>query len=419
MKKANLVLMAALAAAGVVSVSAALLAPAPAVAAEEKKAEPQKVGTKIRKPLAAAQDAVQAKNWEAASAALAEAAAVPPTTAYEKYLVDELGWFVKLQQKDYPGAIQALERAVESGFVAPEEMPQRYKALAQLNYETKNYAKAVEYGNKAIAASPENADLGAMVAHSLYMQQDYAGARATVDRLTAGSAKPDEQLLLIGLRSSYELKDRAGTMKSLESLVRYYPQQKYWEDLLSNQLYETKGDREMRTLYRLMSDTGTIDKPEEYSEAATVLMSGGFPTEAKAVLERGLAANVFQGEAATRAKAELQRASSAADADRKDLPGADAALAAAKTGNAMVATGKLYFSMGEYAKAADAIVKGLAAGGVTDVDDANTLLGIAYARTDKYAEANAAFAAVKDAKLNEVNRLWKLYVETQQAPAGA
>ena len=94
-------------------------------------------------------------------------------------------------------------------------------------------------------------------------------------------------------------------------------------------------------------------------------------------------------------------------------------LAAAKTGNQMVATGKLYFSVGEYAKAADAIQKGLAKGGVTDVDDANALLGVALVRADKPGEARPAFEAVKGAKYAEVARLWLLYVDTKMNPAPA
>jgi hypothetical protein len=412
MKKANLILMAAMAAAGVMSVTGALLAPSAAVAAEG-----QKLGAKVAKPLRAAQEAMTEQKWAEAIAHIDEAAAVQPQTPYESFMVDELGWFARIQTKDYAGAEPALERAITSGFVPEADLPQRYKAMTQLNYQLKNYPKTVEYGKKYVAAVPGSADVGAMVAHAQYLQNDFAGAQATVQQLTAGSSKPDEQLLMIGLRSSYELQDRAATMRSLESLVRYYPQQKYWEDLLTNQLYETKTERDLRVLYRLMADTNTLDKPEEYSEIAVTLMAGGFPSEAAGVLERGLSAGVFQAETKTRAESELKRAGSAADADRKELATADKALAAANTGNEMVAMGKLFFSVGEYAKAADAIQKGLAKGGVTDTDDANALLGIAHARSSRYPEALAAFGAIRDAKLNEVARLWKLYVETKQAPA--
>jgi TolA-binding protein len=166
-----------------------------------------------------------------------------------------------------------------------------------------------------------------------------------------------------------------------------------------------------------MLDTNTLDTSDEYSEMASGLMTGGFPTEAMKVLERGLAAGAFQGEAQARAQSDLQRARSGAEADRKELPGADAALAGAKSGNEMVAMGKLFFSVGDYAKAADAFRKGLAKGGLTDTDDASLLLGMALARGGKGADASAALGAVKDPKSAEIAGLWKLYVDTTQASA--
>ena len=421
MKKANMILMAALAAAGLTSVTGALLVPATAVAAETKEAKKDapKIGAKMAKPLRAAQESITAKDWDAALASLAEAAAVEPKTPYEAFMVDELGWYIKVQKKDYAGAVESLTRAVESGFVPEADVPRRYKALAQLNYELKQYPKAIEFGNKALALAPDP-DVSMLVAHSLYLSNDFAGARTFVNaEAAATTGKPDEQLLLIGLRSNYELNDRAGTMRSLEALVRNYPAQKYWTDLLNNQLYETKSDRDLRTLYRLMWDTNTLSKPEEYSEMGTTLMTGGFPTEAKQTLERGLAAGAFKGDMLTRAQADLARAKSAAEADRKELASADAVLAAAKSGNEMVAMGKLFFSVGDYAKAADALRKGIAKGGVTDADDANALLGVALARTGKGAEAAAAFNTIRDAKLGEVAKLWKLFLETNAQPAAA
>ena len=412
MKRANLILMAALAAAGLVTVGGGLLAPTVAVAADA-----QKIGAKIAKPLRAAQDAIAAKNWDEAAARLAEAAAIEPKSPYEAYLVDELGWFVKLQKKDYQGAADALSRTVTAGFYSAEELPRRYKALTQLNYELKQYPKVIEYGRKVLELAPDSDDVKPLVTMALYLTKDVAGAREFGEQAAASMAKPTEQLLQINLRCNYELKDRAGTRRSLEALVRHYPSPKYWHDLLTDQLYETKSDRDLRALYRLMADVNVLSKAEWFSEMATTLMAGGFPNEAKTILERGMAANAFTGDALSRAQAELQRARASAEADRKDLPRADAALAAAKTGNEMVAYGKLFFSSGEYVKTADAISKGLAKGGVTDADDANALLGIALARSGKGAEAIEAFGRIKDPKLGEIGRLWKLHIETSSQAA--
>jgi tetratricopeptide (TPR) repeat protein len=409
MKKANKLLVAALAAAGVVGVTAGALAPVAAIAAEAAK---PKLSASVMKPLKAAQDAMTAKNWDEALVHLKEAQAVQPQTPYDTFMMDEIGWYVLLQKKDYAGAVGALEASVNSGFVPPADLPQRFKALAQLNYQLQNYPKAIEYGNKFLETTPGDRDIGVLVAQGYYLQKDYTSARTAVQKLTAGDAKPSEQLLLINLRCNYELKDRPGTMQAIEALVRHYPSRKYWEDLLTNQLYETKGDRELRNLYRLMDQTNTLDKPEEYSEMATVLFAGGFPAEAAKILDLGMTAKVFTGDTLAREKADLDRARTAAATDSKDLPGAAKALAAAKTGNEMVAIGKLYFSSGDYANASDAIQKGLAKGGVTDTDDANALLGVALVRAGKPADARAPLAAVKDPKYAAIARLWVLYIDS-------
>jgi tetratricopeptide (TPR) repeat protein len=172
-----------------------------------------------------------------------------------------------------------------------------------------------------------------------------------------------------------------------------------------------------------MDDTDTLDKADDYAEMGAMLVTGGYPNEAKQVLERGMAANVFQGDAKTRAQEDLNRAKSGAALDAKELGTAASQLAAAKTGNQMVGIGKLYFSAGQYDKAVDAIQQGLAKGGVTDADDANLLLGIAAARLGKAPDAKAAFDAVKNPTLAEVANLWKLKVDvpaaTTPAPAAA
>jgi Flp pilus assembly protein TadD len=72
----------------------------------------------------------------------------------------------------------------------------------------------------------------------------------------------------------------------------------------------------------------------------------------------------------------------------------------------MHAVGKLYFSAGEYGKAEDALNKALAKGGLSDADAAEMLYGIALSRDGKSAEANKAFAAIKDPKFAEVAKLW-------------
>jgi outer membrane protein assembly factor BamD (BamD/ComL family) len=422
MKKANLVLMAALAAAGLTGVVGVSMLPVSAAVAAEKKdkaAPKQKLSPAIQKPLVAAQNAITAKNWDEALVQIQAAQAVEPKSPYDAFMVDELGWYVYLQKKDYVKSAEALERSLATGMVPEADKSQRLRALTQMQLQNKDYTKAIVTGTEYLKLNPSDADIALNVAQARYLSNDFQGAKVAAEQLVASSPQPAEPALLLALRSSYELKDNAGIYRALEGLVRNYPAPKYWEDLLNTQLYRTKDDRALRALYRLMNDTGTLDKPEEFTEMGASLMTGGYPNEAKGILERGMATGELQGDSRTRAQAELERAKSGAAADAKDVGTAATQLAAAKTGNQMVAIGKLYFSMGDYANAVDAIQKGIAKGGVTDVDDANLLAGIASSRLGKLPEARAALDAVKAPALTEVAGLWKLKLDTAAAPAPA
>ena len=411
MNKANHVLKAALAAAGLVGAVTMYALPIVAVAEDPK---PPKLNAKVAKALAGAQEAIQAKDWAKAKEGIDAARAVEGKGPYDEFMIAELSGFVQLNEKDYAAAAASFEATVKSGYVPAADLPQRNKVLAQLYFQTENYPKAIEYGNEYLAGAPSDQTIGDLVARGYFLQKDYANARTTAKKLADASAKPSEQILQVLLASNLELDDRPAIFATLESLVKHYPQPKYWNDLLNNQLFASKTDRELRSLYRLMEDTKVLDKGEEYAEMGAALVGGGFPSEAKRVLDKAMSEGLLQGEDKARAQQDLERARSGAEADRKELAGADAALAAAKTGNDMVSLGKLYFSTGEYAKSADAIQKGLAKGGVSDADDANTLLGIALARAAKPADAVAAFQAIKDPRLAELGRLWQIAV---QAPA--
>lgn len=425
MKRANIVLMAAMAAAGLTSVVGGSLLPVTAAYAKDKEKAPapkEKLSPAVAKPLVAAQTAMNEKKWDEALTQLQAAQAVEPKTPYDSFMIDELGWYIQLQKKDYVQSAATLERVIGSQYIAEADKPQRLRALTQMELQNKQYDKAVQYGTEYLKAKPDDEEIALALAQARYLSGDFPGAKTAAEQLVASSPKPSENALLLALRSNFELKNDAGTLKALEGLVKYYPQPKYWEDLLNNQLFKTKDDRGLRALYRLMDETGTLDKGEEYGEMGATLVTGGFPNEAKQILERGMSANVFDGAAKSRAQADLEKARSGSALDAKELATADKQLAAAKTANQVIGIGKLYFSAGDYAKAADTLKAGLAKGGATDADDANLLLGIASTRAKRPDDARAAFAAVKNPTLAEVARLWTMQLDSQgtaAAPAPA
>ena len=399
--KASWVLSAAMAFTGAVGVTAAALAPSVAVAQ-------QKVSAKVGVPLKAAQEAVQKKNWNGALAKIKEAQGVTPRTPYDDYMINELLWYVYLQQGRNADAAKILEQQIASAQMPAGEKVSRTKTLAQLYFRAGNYGKAISAANQYLKSAPGDQEIQLLVAQAYYQQKDYKSAAATAGKLVKASKRPSEDLLQLLLRANYELKDSAGTAEALNLLLTYYPSPDTWARVLNGYIEQTKHDHELIALYRLAEDVGALRKSSEYVDMTQALVVGGFPIEGQRVLEHGIASGVFSAEEQSRAQRTLDSAKRRADEQRKQLPGADKALAAAATGNAAYDLGKLFFSAAEYAKAAGAFEKALKLAGLTDADDANAQLGMAYARLGRKAEAAKAFDAIKDPKFAEIARLWKM-----------
>jgi len=399
--KATWILTAALAFTGMAGVSAALLAPSVAEAQ-------QTIGPKVGVPLKAAQEAVQKKNWNGALAKIKEAQAVKPRTAYEDYMINELLWYVYLQQGRNADAARLLEQQIASGQMPAGERVQRTKTLSQLYFRAGNYPKTVQTGNQYLKSVPGDKDVQILVAQAYFQQKDYKNAAAAADRILKGGQKPSEDLLQLQLRSYYELKDQAGIDKALEQLLTYYPTPDTWDRLLAGYIEKTNHDHELLALYRLSEDVGALTKSRQYIDMAQALYVSGFAIESQRIMEKGLEAGLFSGEELTRAERTRDTAQRKADADRKSLPAAEKSLAAAKTGDEAYELGKLFFSAGMYPQAAAAMKKALSLPGLSDKDDANMELGMALTRAGQKAEAGKAFDAVKDPEFAEVARLWKI-----------
>jgi len=399
--KASWVLSAALTFTSVVGVSAVLLVPSVAEAQ-------QKVSAKVGVPLKAAQEAVQKKNWAGALSKIKEAQAVTPRTAYDDYMINELLWYVHLQQGRNADAARVLEQQIASGQMPANQKASRTKTLAQLYFRAGNYGKAIQVANQYLKSVPGDQEMQLLVAQAYFQQKDYKNTVAMAERMTKGQAKPSEDVLQLMQRSYYELKDADGTARTLELLLKYYPSADTWSRLLGGMLEQTKHDHELIALYRLSEDVGALRTPTQYIDMTQALVVGGFAIEGQRVLDKGIASGVFTPADQTRAQRTLDTAKRRADEQRKSLAGADKALATAKTGEAAYEVGKLYFSAGDYAKAAAAMQKAVTLPGLTDADDANAVLGMALARQGKKAEAGKAFDAIKDREFAEIARLWKL-----------
>ena len=401
MRKASFVLSSLLAVAGWAGIAGALLVVP--VTAEAQ----QKVTAKVGVPLKAAQDAIAKKRWDTALTKIREADGTAGKTAFDQYKINELLWYVYLQQGRNGDAARVLEGQIASSQMPAGEKVQRTKTLAQLYARAGSYGKAAQFAQQYLKSVPGDKDVQLLAANAYYQQKDYKGAIAAAERITKAGGTPSEDLLQLVLRSNYELNDSAGTERALAQLLRYYPSPDTWERVLDGYLKETKHDHELMALYRLADDVGALKESRQYVDMTQALVVGGFGQEAERIMKKGIDAGVFDADEMARAKRTLDAAKRKGDEERAALPKAAQQLAAAKTGDEIEKLGQLYFSAGDWGQAAATLQKAVAKGGLSDPDGTHMLLGIALKRKGDKAGANKAFDAVKDTKFAEVAKLWK------------
>jgi tetratricopeptide (TPR) repeat protein len=389
----------------------AALLPSLAVAADAA----QSIGPKVGKPMKAAQDAMKAKNWTEALAKVKEAQAIEGKSPFEEYQINEFLGFILINTKDYAGAAAAFEKNINSGQVPAAELNNKLKTVAQLTFQTKQYPKAIDYTSRYLKAVPGEADMQILLAQAYYLQKNFKGAaEAAMPAIVAterAGKKPDENWLLLMMRSNYELNDNAGIQTSLEKLVRHYPKPDYWDGLLATMAKGgERNDRVTLGIYRLRLETGTLKRAEDYVEMGQLAIDAGVPGEAQQVVEAGFANKLLDTpESKARNERLLASAKKLVDEDKATIANEAKAAQAAPTGQADVGVGQAYLSYGQYDQAIEALERGIKKGGVKLPEEAQISLGIAYLKKGQKAQAQSAFKAVTgDTPWARLAGLWAL-----------
>jgi hypothetical protein len=406
--KGNLV--AALALGAAVVCGAGLAGISPARAADAKNTVSRAVGV----PLQAAQKDLKKNDYTGALQELDKAQAVPKKSPYEQHLIHEMEGYAYVRTHQYVQAAKALEPGLTDGFLSPSQIPQRTVALAQLNYQIKNYDKAIQYGTEAIDKGWADAQMPTLVGQAYYLKSDWAGTvRFEKSQVSAdekkGVAPTNEELQLL-LSACLKMKNEDCENNALEQLVVYHPKPQYWQQLLYGMFKTVKSDSNLLQTYRLASEVGVLKRPEDYIDFAQLAIEAGSPGEAEQIIQAGMQANIFPD---TRTQGKAQRlladAKKAAARDKAGLGKSAEEAARSSNGNQDVGLGLAYYGYQQYDKAIQALTQGIAKGGLKDPPAAHLLLGIAQLKAGKKTEALQSFRAVKgNETLQRLATLWSL-----------
>ena len=386
----------------------------PALAEEGK----NNVSAKMAKPLKAAQDDLTAKKYSDAILKLKESQASPGKSPYDQHVINEMLKVAYVRTGNYADAAKVMEAEIDDGFVPQSELQGLVRGLAQVNYQIKNYEKAIEFGNRAIKGGFADEELRTLVGQAYYLKGDWKGTlhfeEGQVDNVIKEGRTPKGEALQLILSACVKLNDQPCETRALERVVTYYPKPDYWYQLLFTLRQQTSGnDANTLQTYRLMSEVDVLKNPEDYTEMAQLALEAGSPGEAQRILEKGIAKGVFADQRAKQKNERLlETAKKAAATDRASLPRIAKEADAAATGAKNVGLGLAYFGYGEYDKAVEEITKGITKGGLRSEGEARLLLGISQLKAGHKEDAAKAFHAVKgDPSLERLANLWTLHAK--------
>ena len=410
MKKNLLAVASALVLTGAVALPV-VVAVAPTAAFAEKKS----ISSKVGKPLQEAQALAQAKNFSGALAKAKEADAVAGKSPYETFVVKDFLTYVYGQLRDYGNAALAAEAALETGQAPAADVARRVKLLAQLNYQSKNYAKAVQYAERYQSSYGADTAMAELIAQAYYVQKNYTKSYAAAMDLVraadrAGRA-PSEDHLRLALSSAYNLKDNAATKEVLFRLAASYSKPDYWSDLF-NILLAQPGNNERTNLefFRAKFAADQMRNADDYLEAGQTAIQVGFPGEAQRIVDAGFAKGVLgTGPDASRHRRLQTLATTNANTDKATIAAQARTAAASPNGNVAVKVAEAMESYGDAAGALTLIKSGIAKPGIKNMDEARITLGRIQLALGQKEEARKTFSEVKtDPKMQDVARLWTI-----------
>lgn len=309
---------------------------------------------------------------------------------------------------------RGLDAMLQSGKVAPADVP-RFKFFSgQIAYQMKDYAAAQAALQEAVSAGYKENDAEALLAEA-YMAnnqvpQGLTVLKSAIDARKAAGTPAPVGWYRRGLGAAYKARLLPQAADFSMALVNAYPTNENWAGAITVVREIGKfPSQETLDLMRLMDRTGSYSEERDYIEYIQAADPRRLPGEAQKIIEKGLAAGKLKA-ADSFVTDSRTIASGRVAADRASLAGLERdARAASATPATIIGAADAFLSYGDAAKAEALYQLALPKAGAQS-DLVLTRLGIAQADLGKWAEAKANFDKVGGSR-KSIAQLWALFAQ--------
>lgn len=347
-------------------------------------------------PLTEAEHLLSAHKFAAALAQVAKADTVPGKTPDQILIIAQLRAAIDTAAGNHAAAAADYSAILASGALPAAQTTVMAQSLASSEYQAGNYAKTVQTIKTYLAGDPK---FHGILLQSYYQMGDCKSLQAAVapavkSALHGGHPPPENELQMMAYCDT-NAKNMQGYVADMTLLVQFYPNPTYWAGLLGQMQSEPAfSDRLGLDFFRLKLAVGMAVSEADYMEYTQEALQAGLPNTAEQIFSIGTKNGVLGSGAdldrQNRLKLLVDKRRDAANTGAGAL--ADKALAAKDFATLF----QIGFNdvAGGNAAGIGLMEQSIRSGALTQIDQAELEMGMAYSMAGAPAKAVAMWRAV-------------------------
>lgn len=334
---------------------------------------------------------------------------------YEEGAVLRLSAAVKVENRDYAGAVRDLEAALQRGYVPEAERATTYYNISQLYMQDENHTKALEYMRRWIQAGGEpTRDQKWQLAVLSQKAGDNREALRWAEDVFRNDGPDAEREVYDFLIFLYDQTGQLGKKAQLleQLLARNPGERKLWEAIAGDN-FQAGNQRRAFEVQRAMYLTGMLSTEDEIMRVVNFYNQFDVPYQAAKILEKEMnAGRIEQSYEKLELLANLYQV---AREFEKAIPVIEKAAAMRNSGEMYERLGRSFAELKEWEKTEEALTKAINSGNAKDPGLAWVLIGQSrYERGD----VEGAKQAFRNAN-NRGGRGWLQFIESERRTAQA
>jgi tetratricopeptide (TPR) repeat protein len=383
---------------------------------ERKTKETVAMSQQVYEQLAEVQEMIENKDYASAHRQIDELRDRKGLSDYERAQIWNITAYSYYLQERYGDAIRAYDQLLAQPELPEALLLSTLKTKAQLHFTEEDYEAALVVVRQLIAAIPEpSADVMMIEGQALFQLGRYDEAlvpiRTAIDMYREQGQTPRENWLLLLRVIYFEQKEYELMIDVVKELIVYYPKDTYVLTLAG--IYSELGDtKKQLALTEVLYEKGMLNTSSHITNLGNLYLLHGLPYKAATLLEKEMNENIVESN--ERNLRLLSQAWYQAREDEKAIPPLERAAGMSEDGELYVRLAQAHLNLENWSEAAQAVQKGIQAGGLKRSDTANIMLGMALFNQKRLEQARRAFErAAGDNRSRRAAQQWIAYVDSE------